>query len=197
MRLILMGPPGAGKGTQAARLTEHFKIPHLSTGDMLRAEVAGNTGIGKKAKTLMDAGNLAPDSMIVDMIEGRISKDDCRGGFILDGFPRNTAQADALSAMLGTKGLALDAAVILDVDDEALLARIERRNEENRKAGRAVRADDTPETLKTRLKAFHAQTRPLVAYYEGKGLLKRVDGMQDVNNVTADLLASLKHRQAS
>jgi adenylate kinase len=197
MRLILMGPPGAGKGTQAARLTEHFKIPHLSTGDMLRAEVAGDTEIGKKAKVLMDAGNLVPDSMIIEMIDQRISKDDCRNGFILDGFPRNVAQADALDAMLASKGLPLDAAFLLEVDDKALLARIERRNEENRKAGRMMRADDTPETLKTRLKAFHDQTRPLSAYYEGKGLLRRVDGMQDVNNVTTDLLASLKHRQAS
>lgn len=192
-----MGPPGAGKGTQAAKLVEHFKIPHLSTGDMLRSEVANNTDIGYQAKAIMDAGNLVPDSVLIAMIENRISQDDSRNGFILDGFPRNVAQADALAAVLARKGLGLDAVFLLDVDDKALLARIERRNEENRKAGRAVRIDDTAETLKTRLEAFHSQTKPLIAYYEGKNLLRRIDGMQPVETVTQSLLTGVKQRQAS
>ncbi len=197
MRLILMGPPGAGKGTQATRLAERFRIPHLSTGDMLRAEVSNGTEIGQKAKALIDAGKLVPDAVLVDMIANRIAKDDCKNGFILDGFPRNVAQADALAAMLSGKSLKLDAVFVLDVDDEALLSRIERRNEENRKAGRPVRADDTPETLKTRLKAFHEQTKPLADYYAGKGLLKRVNGMLSIDAVTTALITPLSHKQAS
>jgi adenylate kinase len=197
MRLILMGPPGAGKGTQARKLVERFNIPHLSTGDMLRAEVASASKIGKAAKAIIDSGKLVPDAILIDMIEQRIDANDCKNGFILDGFPRTVPQADALAAMLAGKGLKLDAVFILDVDDQALLSRIEHRNEENRKTGHAVRTDDTPETLKTRLKAFHDQTGPLIDYYKGKGLLQRINGMQDIEAVTAALLAPLNRKQAS
>lgn len=197
MRLILMGPPGAGKGTQAARLVERFKIPHLSTGDMLRAEVAEGSKIGKTAKAIMDAGNLVSDDILVDMIANRISRDDCKNGFLLDGFPRTVAQADALQVMLNERGQGLDRVFILDVDDKALLERIRRRAAEDDKAGRPIRADDTPEKLKIRLEAFHGQTEPLADYYQKKCLLTRIDGMQPIDAVTASLIKALEHRQAS
>lgn len=197
MRLILMGAPGAGKGTQAFRLAKEFDIPHLSTGDMLRSEVAAGSDIGQKAKALMDSGNLVPDAVLIAMIEKRILEEDCRQGFILDGFPRTVSQADALEAVLAKKGLKLDAVFVLDVDEEALLARIHGRAEGERGAGRAARSDDTPEMLKHRLSIFHEQTRPLLDYYEKKGQLRRIDGMQSMDKVTAAVLASLGYRQAS
>lgn len=196
MRLILMGAPGAGKGTQAARLVEKLGIPHLSTGDMLRAEVASGSEIGRKARELMDHGKLVPDGVLVAMIAKRIGESDCSKGFILDGFPRTVAQADGLGAMLAEKGLALDGVFLLDVDEEALLARVQGRADQERAAGRSARADDTPEKLKTRLGVFQQQTQPLIAYYEKKGLLKRVDGMQPIDKVTELLENALKPKAA-
>ena len=187
MKLILLGPPGAGKGTQAARLTEQFGIPQLSTGDMLRAAVKAGTPVGMQAKAVMDAGGLVSDEIVVGIVADRIEEPDARKGFILDGFPRTVAQAQALDAMLAKKNLKLDSIVELKVDENALLARIEKRARETLAAGGAVRADDTPETFKTRLESYRLQTAPVSAYYAGRGVLKTVDGMAPIDQVTAAL----------
>jgi adenylate kinase len=183
MRLILLGPPGAGKGTQSTRLVEKFGIPQLSTGDMLRAAVKAGTPIGKQAKTVMDAGKLVSDEIVVGIVADRIEQSDAKKGFILDGFPRTVAQAEALDAMLARKKLKLDAVLELKVDEKALLARIERRAVETVASGGTVRADDNPESFKIRLDAYKAQTAPVSLYYAGKGALKTVDGMMPVASV--------------
>lgn len=193
MRLVLLGPPGAGKGTQSARLVEKLGIPQLSTGDMLRAAVAAQSPIGLKAKALMDAGQLVPDEIVVDIIDQRIGQDDCAKGFILDGFPRTVAQAEALSHMLANKGMNLDAVVELVVDEAALVDRMRRRVEETRAAGKPVRADDNPESFKTRLDAYRALTAPVSAHYAERGELKRVDGMAPIDQVSAAIDKSLAH----
>ena len=185
MRLILLGPPGAGKGTQAARLVEKFNIPQLSTGDMLRAAVKAGTETGLKAKAVMDAGGLVSDEIVVGIIADRIAEPDARRGFILDGFPRTVAQADALDVLLARMDMRLDAIVELKVDEKALLARIENRARETIAAGGTVRADDNAEALKVRLDSYRAQTAPVSAYYAGKGALKTVDGMAPIDDVTA------------
>jgi adenylate kinase len=187
MRLILLGPPGAGKGTQAARLVEKFGIPQLSTGDMLRAAVKAGTPVGLKAKAVMDAGGLVSDEIVVGIISDRIQEADAKKGFILDGFPRTVAQAEALDKLLAKKGMDLDAIVELKVDENALLARIENRAKETVAAGGTVRADDNPEAFKVRLDAYREQTAPVSAYYAGKGTLKTVDGMMSIDAVTAAL----------
>lgn len=187
MRLILLGPPGAGKGTQAARLVEKFGIPQLSTGDMLRAAVKAGTPVGLKAKAVMDAGGLVSDEIVVGIIADRIQEPDAKKGFILDGFPRTVAQADALDKLLASKGMDLDAIVELKVDENALLARIENRAKEAVAAGGTVRADDNPEAFKVRLDAYREQTAPVSAYYADKGTLKTVDGMMSIDEVTAAL----------
>ena len=187
MRLILLGPPGAGKGTQAQRLVARYGIPQLSTGDMLRAAVKAGTPVGLRAKAVMDAGGLVSDEIVVGIINDRIEEADAKKGFILDGFPRTVAQAEALDRMLAQKGLKLDAVVELKVDEKALLARIENRARETVAAGGVVRADDNPEAFKVRLDAYRAQTAPVSAYYEGKGALKTVDGMAPIDDVTAAL----------
>ena len=191
MRLILLGPPGAGKGTQAARLTEKFKIPQLSTGDMLRAAVKAGTPVGLQAKAVMDAGALVSDEIVCGIISDRIEEADAVNGFILDGFPRTVAQAQALDDMLAKKGMQLDAIVELKVDENALLARIEKRAAETIVAGGAVRADDNPEAFKVRLTAYREQTAPVSAYYASRGVLKTVDGMAPIDQVTAALDAML------
>lgn len=194
MRLILMGPPGAGKGTQATRIVETYKIVQLSTGDMLRAEVKAGSEIGRKAKDIMDRGELVSDEILVAMIESRIGQADCANGFILDGFPRTVAQADALGVMLTQKGMSLDAVIELKVDDSALVARIEKRAADDAAAGRPVRADDNAETLKKRLAAYRAQTSPLVEYYAGKNMLSSIDGMQPVDVVWSGIDAVLSKK---
>lgn len=184
MRIILLGPPGAGKGTQAVRLVERLGIPQLSTGDMLRAAVAAGTPVGLKAKAVMDRGELVSDDIVVGIIADRIEEADAKKGFILDGFPRTVAQAEAFDAMLAEKGLKLDAVVEFKVDENALVDRIVKRAEETKARGEQVRKDDNPEVFKTRLEAYRAQTAPLSAYYEGKGMLKTVDGMKPIDEVT-------------
>lgn len=185
MRLVLLGPPGAGKGTQAARLIEKHHLPQLSTGDMLRAAVAAKTPIGLAAKEIMDSGKLVSDDVVVGIIEDRTAEADCAGGYILDGFPRTVAQAEALDAMLAKKGQGLDAVIELVVDENALVDRMKKRVDETIKAGGTVRADDNPETFKTRLEAYRAQTAPVSAYYRGRGVLKQIDGMASIDEVTA------------
>ena len=185
MRLILLGPPGAGKGTQAQRLVHRHGIVQLSTGDMLRAAVKAKTPIGRKAEAIMARGELVPDDMVVAIVSDRIDEPDARKGFILDGFPRTVAQAEALERLLTEKGLRLDAVIELRVDEGALLKRLASRIAEMRARGESVRPDDNPEALKTRLDVYRTQTAPLIAFYGKKGLLKSVDGMDPVEAVAA------------
>ena len=187
MRLILLGPPGAGKGTQAQRLVNKHKIVQLSTGDMLRAAAKAGTPIGVKAKEIMDRGELVPDDVVVGIVAERIEQPDAKRGFILDGFPRTVPQAEALDRMLKQKGLMLDAAIELKVDDAMLLARIVKRASESQARGEPVRADDNPETLKKRLLAYYAQTAPLTAFYAGTGRLSSLDGMASIDGVAAEI----------
>lgn len=189
MRLIFLGPPGAGKGTQAARIEERYGIRQLSTGDMLRAAVAAGTPVGQKAKDIMARGDLVPDDVVVQIISDRLDEPDCAKGFILDGFPRTVAQAEALDVLLKSKGIRLDAVVELEVDGSILIERIEKRARET--AG-GPRADDNAEALKKRLDVYHAQTAPLVAYYREKGLLRSVDGMASMDEVTDQIVSVLE-----
>jgi len=191
MRLILLGPPGAGKGTQAQRLVGQFKIVQLSTGDMLRAAVRAGTPVGLKAKDIMARGDLVPDEVVVAIVADRVEEPDARDGFILDGFPRTVPQAEALDRMLAEKGLALDAVIELKVDEGKMLKRIENRIAEMTARGEPLRPDDNPETLKKRIEAYRAQTAPLIDYYAGKGALKSVDGMAPVEKVSAAIAAIL------
>lgn len=188
MKLILLGPPGAGKGTQAQRLQETYGLIQLSTGDMLRAAVKAGTEVGKKAEAIMARGDLVPDEVVVGIIADRIEQPDAKKGYILDGFPRNVAQAEALDKMLAGKGTRLDAVVELEVDDKILLGRIQGRAAQT--AG-GPRADDNAEALAKRLTVYHEQTAPLVAYYKKQGVLKGVDGMKDIDDVTRQIEAVL------
>jgi adenylate kinase len=185
MRLILLGPPGAGKGTQAQRLIAKHGIVQLSSGDMLRAAVAAGTPIGLRAKAIMDRGELVPDEVVVAIITDRIDQADAKRGFVLDGFPRTVPQAEALDRLLTERGLKLDAVIELKVDEGILLKRIEKRVADTTARGEKLRSDDNPEVLKGRLAAYRAQTAPLADYYAGLGLLKTVDGMAAVDEVTA------------
>ena len=184
MRLILLGPPGAGKGTQAVRLVEKHGIPQLSTGDMLRAAVAAGTPVGLQAKAVMESGGLVSDDIVIGIVADRIAEPDAKNGFILDGFPRTVAQAEALDAMLKDKHMELDAVVELVVDQDALVHRIVKRAEEAKAAGQPVRKDDDPEVFKTRLAAYNRDTAVVAPYYEKTDRLKTIDGMQPIDAVT-------------
>lgn len=191
MRLILLGPPGAGKGTQAQRLVEAYAIVQLSTGNMLREAAAEGTPAGLQAHEIMARGELVPDEMVVAIVADRIEHPDCRNGFILDGFPRTVGQAEALDQMLKEHGQGLDAVIEIKVDERVLLDRVETRVKEMKARGETLRADDNPGSLAKRLAAYHAQTKPLSTYYARKGLLHTVDGMGSIDGVTAAILAAL------
>jgi adenylate kinase len=187
MRLILLGPPGSGKGTQAQRLVHRHGIVQLSTGEMLRAAVAAETPVGLKAKDLMASGALVPDEIVVGIISDRIDQPDAANGFILDGFPRTVPQAEALDELLKHKHLKLDAVVELRVNESALLQRVETRAAEMRARGEEVRVDDTPEVLTKRLAAYRSQTEPLIHYYSERRKLLTVDGMMTIEEVTREI----------
>ena len=187
MRLILLGPPGAGKGTQAQRLVEKHGIPQLSTGDMLRAAVQAGTEVGKRAKAVMDAGELVSDAIVNAIVAERIDQPDCAKGFILDGYPRTLVQADAVEAMLAERGIALDTVIELVVDDKALVGRIVKRAEDAKAAGQPVRKVDNPAVFEERLREYYKKTAPLTGYYYAKGRLKTVDGMASIDAVTAEI----------
>lgn len=191
MKLILLGAPGAGKGTQAKILTEKFGIPQLSTGDMLRAAVAAQTEVGKRAKAIMDSGALVPDEVVNQIVFDRVEEADCAKGFILDGYPRTVGQAEALRKMLQSKGQKLDAVIELVVDQNALVDRMKRRVEETVAAGGKVRSDDNPEAFAKRLVEYKAKTAPLSQFYSSTGELKQIDGMATVSEVTNAILTSL------
>ena len=213
MNLILMGPPGAGKGTQSQRIEKSHGIVQLSTGDMLRAEVASGSDLGKEAKDVMESGGLVSDELIIAMISSRIDQDDCKKGFILDGIPRTTPQAEALDAMLTEKGLMIEHVIEMKVDDEAMVKRITGRftcaecgagyHDEFQKpkkegvcdqcggSGFTRRVDDNAETVRARLQAYHEPTAPILSYYKEKGTVKSVEGMASIDEVTEQLNAVL------
>jgi adenylate kinase len=191
MRLIFLGPPGAGKGTQATRIVAKYGIPQLSTGDMLRAAVAAGTPVGLKAKAVMDAGGLVSDEIVIGIVADRIEEADAKKGFILDGFPRTLAQAEALDSMLAGKGLKLDKVLELRVDQTKLVDRIVRRAEEAKAAGQPVRKDDDPEVFKTRLAAYNRDTAIVAPYYEKRGQLTPIDGMQPIEQVATAIEQAL------
>ena len=191
MRLVLLGAPGSGKGTQAARLKEHLQVPHISTGDLLRAEVAAGTPLGLEAKAIMARGDLVSDEILLGMLEDRFSRDDTATGFILDGYPRNLAQAAALDALLRKLGVQFDAAVQLEVDNEQIIERL---------AGRAQaegRADDSPESVRHRLNVYDQQTAPVIAFYREHDQLTVVDGVGSLDDVFARIVKAIGREQAA
>lgn len=194
MNIILLGPPGAGKGTQAKILEEKFGLKQLSTGDMLRSECEKKTELGQRVQAIMDAGNLVSDDIMVELIDKRLDEPDCKNGVIFDGFPRTIAQADALGQLLMKKNSPLTAVIRLQVDEKILIERVRKRAEES---GDNVRADDNVETLKKRLHVFEEQTRPIVPYYEERNLLFRVNGMQDIDVVSAEIHSILEKAKAA
>lgn|SRR5690606_15474796 len=187
MRLILLGPPGAGKGTQAKVLVETYGIPQLSTGDILRSAIAAQTPMGLAAKEIMDRGDLVSDEIVNGIVSERLDAEDCKAGFVLDGFPRTIAQADALDEMLTEKGMALDAVIEITADADVLVERIAKRARESGVA----RGDDNEAVLRNRLEIYRESTAPLVDYYRDKGILKTVDGMQPMEEVTAAIRRSV------
>jgi adenylate kinase len=197
MRLILLGPPGAGKGTQAQHLVAKYGIVQLSTGDMLRAAVKAGTALGKKVEGIMASGALCPDDVVVSIVEQRIDQPDASKGFILDGFPRTVPQAESLDRMLARHGIALDAVIELRVDEEALLRRIESRMADMLKRGESLRPDDNPDVLHRRLMAYRQQTAPLIAYYRDHGILRSIDGMVAIERVAEAIEQALNALAAS
>ena len=212
MKIVMLGAPGAGKGTQAEMIAEKYGIPHISTGDIFRANIKNGTELGKKAKAYMDQGKLVPDELTCDLVADRIAKDDCSGGFILDGFPRTIPQAEALDKVLTERGEKIDFAVNIDVPDEAIVSRMSGRRAcvgcgatyhiefnppkkegicDNCGAELILREDDKPETVATRLKVYHEQTQPLIDFYEKKGALVTVDGTLPMDEVYKAILGKL------
>lgn len=212
MKVIMLGAPGAGKGTQAVRVAAAYQIPHISTGDIFRANIKGGTELGKKAKSFMDAGKLVPDELVCDLVVDRISQDDCKSGYVLDGFPRTIPQAKALDAAVEAIGEKVDFAVNIDVPDEDIISRMSGRRAclscgatyhikfnppktedvcDTCGSPLVLREDDKPETVRTRLGVYHEQTQPLIDYYEGKGILVTVDGTQNMEKVFTDIKEKL------
>lgn len=186
MRLLFMGPPGAGKGTQAQIIMQDYSIPQISTGDMLRAAVKNGTEMGKKAQEYMNAGKLVPDEVVIGIVRDRLQEDDAKQGYILDGFPRTTEQANALDTMLHELGQKLDAALNLDVPEDELVRRLLDR------AQKEGRPDDTEPVIKQRLQTYREQTQPLIDYYEKKGILKQIDGLGSMDDITGRIREALK-----
>lgn len=189
MNIIMFGPPGAGKGTQAKLLQSEHKLPQLSTGDMLRAAIAAGTELGKKCQSIMAAGNLVPDEVVVGIIADRYDQEDCKNGAVFDGFPRTIAQAEALDKMLEARARKIDLVIELKVDDSVLIGRVEQRIKES---GGVARADDNPETLKKRLDVYYKNTAPLLDYYKKQGKLVSVDGMAPIADVTNAIAAEIE-----
>ncbi len=208
MKIIMLGAPGAGKGTQAKQIAETYKVPHISTGDIFRANIKNNTPLGQKAKEYMDAGNLVPDELTCDLVMDRIAQDDCVNGFVLDGFPRTIPQAEALTNALNAKGDAMEYAINVDVPDESIVNRMSGRRAclacgatyhvvaippkqegicDVCGAKLVIRDDDKPETVQNRLNVYHEQTQPLIDYYQEAGILKTVDGTQPMEKVFKDI----------
>ena len=213
MKIVMLGAPGAGKGTQAKKIAAEFSIPHISTGDIFRANIKNGTELGKKAKAFMDEGKLVPDSLTLELIMDRFKADDCANGYVLDGFPRTIAQAEALTASLAENGDKLDYAIDVDVPDEKIVTRMSGRRACVKCGGTfhvkynptkvegicdlcggelTIRDDDKPETVQKRLTVYHEQTQPLIDYYNKEEILKTVDGTQDVEKVFTDILEILK-----
>jgi adenylate kinase len=191
MIVVLFGPPAAGKGTQALRIKTKYGVAHLSTGDMLRAAIAAGTETGLKAKSIMDAGKLVPDDVVVGIIADRIREPDCGKGFVLDGFPRTVAQAAALDEMLKKQSLSVAHVIVMAVDESELVKRVENRAAEARQAGQPVRADDDPETFKKRLGVYRSETAPVLPYYVTQGKVRTVEAMASIDTVTAQIDAIL------
>lgn len=187
MNIILLGPPGAGKGTQADLLEQEFKLAHISTGDMLRNEMAEGTPLGLKVKSIVESGQFVSDEVMIDLIKSRTLMADCAQGFILDGFPRTESQAEALDVMLQERGVKIDAVILIEVDAEQIVARLASR----RAPDGSRRADDEPETVRRRIQVYKDQTAPILPYYENAGRLRRVDGMQSLEAVHASIVAAL------
>jgi len=210
MKIIMLGAPGAGKGTQADMICSKYNIPHISTGDIFRANIKNGTELGKKAKEYMDKGLLVPDSLVVDLVIDRIHQDDCKDGYVLDGFPRTIPQAEALDSALAAEGESIDYAINVDVPDENIVKRMSGRRAcvkcgatyhivynspktenvcDNCGSELIQRDDDKPETVLNRLDVYHKETQPLIDYYSKKNLVKDIDGTKDLNDVFADILA--------
>ena len=213
MKIVMLGAPGAGKGTQAEMIAEKYNIPHISTGDIFRANIKNGTELGKKAKAYMDAGNLVPDELTVDLVIDRVAQDDCREGYILDGFPRTIPQAEVFTAQLNANGDKIDYAIDVEVPDENIINRMSGRRScpkcgatyhiefiPPRKEGvcdvcgeaLVLRADDKPETVKNRLNVYHESTQPLIDFYNNLGVLRTVDGTQNMKDVFAEMISILQ-----